>query len=80
MQQQCEPPQEPGNVASHGLKQRSAPKAECRGCRYLVDTVAGDPEVLQADAETYYEKLLKQSSSAPDIFSIPGGEKFWHFI
>jgi len=45
------------------------------GCRYLVDTVAGDPEVLQADAETYYEKLLKQSSSAPDIFSIPGGEK-----
>ncbi|XP_015147754.1 protein FAM169B isoform X2 [Gallus gallus] len=44
-------------------------------CRYLVDTVAGDPEVLQADAETYYEKLLKQSSSAPDIFSIPGGEK-----
>ncbi|POI33173.1 hypothetical protein CIB84_003075 [Bambusicola thoracicus] len=45
------------------------------GCRYLVDTVAGDPEVLQADAETYYEKLLKQSSSAPDVFSIPGGEK-----
>ncbi|XP_065590399.1 soluble lamin-associated protein of 75 kDa [Cyrtonyx montezumae] len=45
------------------------------GCQYLVDALAGDPEVLQADAETYYEKLLKQSSSAPDIFCIPGGEK-----
>lgn len=41
----------------------------------MVDTVAGDPKVLQADAEMYYEKLLKQSSSAPDVFSIPGGEK-----
>ncbi|OXB72546.1 UNVERIFIED_CONTAM: hypothetical protein H355_006534, partial [Colinus virginianus] len=45
------------------------------GCRYLVDALAGDPEVLQADAETYYEKLLKQSSSAPDVFCILGGEK-----
>ncbi|NWW31045.1 F169B protein, partial [Panurus biarmicus] len=40
---------------------------------YLVDTVAEDPEVLQADAETYYEKLLKKSLSTPDVFSIPGG-------
>ncbi|XP_072201975.1 protein FAM169B-like isoform X1 [Excalfactoria chinensis] len=45
------------------------------GCCYLVDTVAGDPMVLQADAEMYYEKLLKQSSSASDVFSIPGGKK-----
>ncbi|XP_067161379.1 protein FAM169B-like isoform X1 [Apteryx mantelli] len=42
---------------------------------YLVDTLAGDPKFLQADAETYYEKLLKKSSSTPDIFSIPGGQK-----
>ncbi|KFQ80098.1 Protein FAM169B, partial [Phaethon lepturus] len=42
---------------------------------YLVDTLAGDPEVLQVDAETYYEKLLKKSSSTPDVFSIPGGEE-----
>ncbi|NWX66525.1 F169B protein, partial [Promerops cafer] len=40
---------------------------------YLVDIIAGDPEVLQADAETYYEKLLKKSLSTPDVFSIPGG-------
>lgn len=39
----------------------------------MVDTIAGDPEVLQADAETYYEKLLKKSLSTPDVFSIPGG-------
>ncbi|XP_032050704.1 protein FAM169B [Aythya fuligula] len=45
------------------------------GCLYLVDTVVGDPEALQADAETYYEKLLKQSSSTRDVFSIPGREK-----
>uniref|UniRef100_A0A8C3UHY0 Protein FAM169B n=2 Tax=Catharus ustulatus TaxID=91951 RepID=A0A8C3UHY0_CATUS len=43
------------------------------GRLYLVDTIAGDPEVLQADAETYYEKLLKKSLSTPDVFSIPGG-------
>ncbi|NXP56197.1 F169B protein, partial [Heliornis fulica] len=42
---------------------------------YLVDTLAGDPESLQADAEDYYEKLLKKSSSTPDVFSIPGGEE-----
>ncbi|KFQ60842.1 Protein FAM169B, partial [Pelecanus crispus] len=42
---------------------------------YLVDTLAGDPEVLQVDAETYYEKLLKKSSSTPDVFSVPGGEE-----
>uniref|UniRef100_A0A8C4K4C0 F169B protein n=1 Tax=Dromaius novaehollandiae TaxID=8790 RepID=A0A8C4K4C0_DRONO len=41
---------------------------------YLVDVLAGDPKFLQADAETYYEKLLKKSST-PDIFSIPGGKK-----
>lgn len=45
------------------------------GCLYLVDTVVGDPEALQADAEAYYEKLLKQSSSTRDVFSIPGREK-----
>ncbi|XP_064014102.1 protein FAM169B-like [Pogoniulus pusillus] len=45
------------------------------GCLYLVDTLAGDPEVLQADAEIYYEKLLKKSSSTHDVFSIPGGEE-----
>ncbi|NXW02680.1 F169B protein, partial [Fregetta grallaria] len=42
---------------------------------YLVDTLTGDPEVLQADVETYYEKLLKKSSCTPDVFSIPGGEE-----
>ncbi|NXJ81194.1 F169B protein, partial [Trogon melanurus] len=42
---------------------------------YLVDTLSGDPEVLQADAETYYEKLLRKSSLMPDIFLIPGGEE-----
>ncbi|XP_059714591.1 protein FAM169B-like [Haemorhous mexicanus] len=41
------------------------------GRLYLVDTITGDPEVLQADAETYYEKLSKKSST-PDVFSIPG--------
>lgn len=41
----------------------------------MVDTLAGDPEVLQMDAETYYEKLLKKSSSTPDVFSIPGEEE-----
>ncbi|KAM6350852.1 protein FAM169B-like [Alca torda] len=45
------------------------------GRLYLVDTLAGDPEVLQVDAETYYEKLLKKSSSTHDIFSIPGEEE-----
>lgn len=50
------------------------------GRLYLVDTIAGDPEVLQADAETYYEKLLKKSLSTPDVFSIPGGGEFWQFI
>ncbi|KAM6246480.1 protein FAM169B-like [Spheniscus humboldti] len=45
------------------------------GCLYLVDTLAGDPEVLQVDAETYYEKLLKKSSYTPDVFLIPGGEE-----
>ncbi|KAM6409865.1 protein FAM169B-like isoform 2-T2 [Rhynochetos jubatus] len=45
------------------------------GCLYLVDTLAGNPEALQVDAETYYEKLLKKSSSTPDVFSIPGGEE-----
>ncbi|XP_035746490.1 LOW QUALITY PROTEIN: protein FAM169B [Egretta garzetta] len=45
------------------------------GCLCLVDTLAGDPEVLQGDAETYYEKLLTKSSSAADVFSIPGGEE-----
>ncbi|XP_054243728.1 protein FAM169B-like [Indicator indicator] len=44
-------------------------------CLYLVDTLAGDPEVLQADAEIYYEKLLKKSSSTHDVFLIPGGEE-----
>ncbi|XP_010070980.1 PREDICTED: LOW QUALITY PROTEIN: protein FAM169B, partial [Pterocles gutturalis] len=44
-------------------------------CLYLVDTLTGDPEVLQVDAETYYEKLLKKSSSIPEVFSIPGGEE-----
>ncbi|KAM4766778.1 protein FAM169B-like isoform 2-T2 [Cyanocitta cristata] len=43
------------------------------GQLYLVDTIAGDPEALQADAETYYEKLVKKSLSTPDVFSIPGG-------
>ncbi|NXV28355.1 F169B protein, partial [Rissa tridactyla] len=42
---------------------------------YLVDTLAGDPEVLQVDAETYYEKLLKKSSSTRDVFLIPGEEE-----
>ncbi|XP_054070907.1 protein FAM169B-like isoform X2 [Rissa tridactyla] len=45
------------------------------GCLYLVDTLAGDPEVLQVDAETYYEKLLKKSSSTRDVFLIPGEEE-----
>ncbi|XP_009993647.1 PREDICTED: protein FAM169B [Chaetura pelagica] len=45
------------------------------GCLYLVDTLVGDPEVLQVDAEKYYEKLLKTSSSTPDVFSIPGREE-----
>jgi len=45
------------------------------GHLYLVDTLAGDPEVLQVDAETYNEKLLKKSSSIPDVFMIPGGEE-----
>ncbi|XP_061855975.1 protein FAM169B isoform X2 [Colius striatus] len=44
------------------------------GCLYLVDTLAGDPKVLQVDAETYYKKLLKKSSSTPDVFSISGEE------
>uniref|UniRef100_A0A8C0UHI8 Family with sequence similarity 169 member B n=1 Tax=Cyanistes caeruleus TaxID=156563 RepID=A0A8C0UHI8_CYACU len=43
------------------------------GQLYFIDTIAGDPEVLQADAETYYEKLLEKSLSTPDVFSIPGG-------
>ncbi|XP_071610352.1 protein FAM169B-like isoform X2 [Heliangelus exortis] len=43
------------------------------GHLYLVDTLAGDPEVLQVDAEAYYEKLLKKSSSTSDVVSIPGG-------
>ncbi|NXA36199.1 F169B protein, partial [Eudromia elegans] len=42
---------------------------------YLVDTLAGDPNIFQVDAETYYEKLLKKSLSTPDVFSIPGGGK-----
>nr|XP_021137241.1 protein FAM169B isoform X4 [Columba livia] len=46
-----------------------------RGCLDLVDTLAGHPEVLQIDAETYYGKLLKKSSSTPAGFSIPGGEE-----
>ncbi|XP_051484006.1 protein FAM169B-like isoform X2 [Apus apus] len=45
------------------------------GHLYLVDTLVGDPEVLQVDAETYYEKLLRKSSSTPDVFSIPGREE-----
>lgn len=45
------------------------------GCLDLVDTLAGDPEVLQIDAETYYGKLWKKSSSTPAGFSIPGGEE-----
>ncbi|KAM6388298.1 protein FAM169B-like isoform 1-T1 [Pluvialis apricaria] len=45
------------------------------GRLYLVDTLAGDPEVLQVDAETYYEKLLKKSSSPPDVFLISGEEE-----
>ncbi|XP_074457225.1 protein FAM169B-like isoform X2 [Larus michahellis] len=45
------------------------------GSLYLVDTLAGDPEVLQVDAETYYEKLLKKSSSTRDVFLIPGEEE-----
>ncbi|XP_009958145.1 PREDICTED: protein FAM169B, partial [Leptosomus discolor] len=44
-------------------------------CFYLVDTLAGDPEVLQVEAERYYEKLLTKSPSTPDVFSIPGGEE-----
>ncbi|NWR83686.1 F169B protein, partial [Furnarius figulus] len=42
---------------------------------YLVDTIAGDPEVLQEDAETYYEKLVKKSLPTPDVFSVPGGQE-----
>ncbi|XP_054070909.1 protein FAM169B-like isoform X4 [Rissa tridactyla] len=49
------------------------------GCLYLVDTLAGDPEVLQVDAETYYEKLLKKSSSTRDVFLIPGEEEVQTF-
>lgn len=41
----------------------------------MVDALAGDPEVLQADTETYYGELVKKSSSIPDVFSIPGGEE-----
>ncbi|KAK4820957.1 hypothetical protein QYF61_009202 [Mycteria americana] len=52
-----------------------APTFTWKGCLYLVDTLAGDPEVLQVDAETYYEKLSKKSSSAPDVYSIPGGKE-----
>ncbi|KAM6388299.1 protein FAM169B-like isoform 2-T2 [Pluvialis apricaria] len=49
------------------------------GRLYLVDTLAGDPEVLQVDAETYYEKLLKKSSSPPDVFLISGEEEVQTF-
>nr|XP_010306377.1 PREDICTED: protein FAM169B [Balearica regulorum gibbericeps] len=49
--------------------------ARVAGHLYLVDTLAGDPEVLQIDAETYYDKLLKKASSTPDVFLIPGGEE-----
>ncbi|XP_010219582.1 PREDICTED: LOW QUALITY PROTEIN: protein FAM169B [Tinamus guttatus] len=48
--------------------------SECTDGVYLVDTLAGDPKVLQADTEMYCEKLLKKSSS-PDVFSLPGGGK-----
>ncbi|KAJ7402561.1 protein FAM169B isoform X1 [Pitangus sulphuratus] len=45
------------------------------GCLYLVDTIAEDPEILQGDAQTYYEKLLKKSLPTPAVFSIPGGQE-----
>ncbi|XP_067411723.1 protein FAM169B-like isoform X5 [Emydura macquarii macquarii] len=45
------------------------------GHLYPVDFLAGNPEVLQEASEAYYEKLLQQTSSTPEFFSIPGGEK-----
>uniref|UniRef100_U3IR83 Family with sequence similarity 169 member B n=3 Tax=Anas platyrhynchos TaxID=8839 RepID=U3IR83_ANAPP len=61
--------------ASKALMEAEGGGRAAAGCLYLVDTVVGDPEALQADAEAYYEKLLKQSSSTRDVFSIPGREK-----
>ncbi|XP_035192075.1 protein FAM169B isoform X4 [Oxyura jamaicensis] len=61
--------------ASEAVMEAEGGGRAAAGCLYLVDTVVGDPEALQADAETYYEKLLKQSSSICDVFSIPGREK-----
>ncbi|XP_032556535.1 protein FAM169B isoform X2 [Chiroxiphia lanceolata] len=46
-----------------------------KGCLCLVDTIAEDPEVLQGDAQTYYDKLLKKSLPTPDVFSLPGGQE-----
>ncbi|XP_033922145.1 protein FAM169B isoform X3 [Melopsittacus undulatus] len=57
------------------LKQSPGHSHKYKGCLYLVDALAGDPEVLQADAETYYAELVKKSSSIPDVFLIPGGEE-----
>uniref|UniRef100_A0A8C4WAX3 Protein FAM169B n=1 Tax=Gopherus evgoodei TaxID=1825980 RepID=A0A8C4WAX3_9SAUR len=45
------------------------------GHLYPVDILADNPEVIQEAAEAYYEKLLQRSSSSPEFFSIPGGEK-----
>ncbi|XP_051652775.1 protein FAM169B-like isoform X4 [Manacus candei] len=52
---------------------------KCKGCLCLVDTIAEDPEVLQGDAQTYYEKLLKKSLPTADVFSIPGGQEVQTF-
>ncbi|XP_035192077.1 protein FAM169B isoform X6 [Oxyura jamaicensis] len=65
--------------ASEAVMEAEGGGRAAAGCLYLVDTVVGDPEALQADAETYYEKLLKQSSSICDVFSIPGREKVQTF-
>ncbi|XP_074863088.1 protein FAM169B-like isoform X2 [Carettochelys insculpta] len=45
------------------------------GHLYPVDILAGNPEVLQEAAETYYQKLMQQASSSPEFFSSPCGEK-----
>ncbi|XP_054858702.1 protein FAM169B-like [Eublepharis macularius] len=49
--------------------------ASAAGHLYPVDVKDEKPEVLEAAAREYYEKLVEQPSSAAEFFSVPGREK-----
>ncbi|XP_060611629.2 protein FAM169B-like isoform X1 [Anolis sagrei] len=49
--------------------------AAAQGLLYPVDMKGTSPEVIAGTAMEYYGKLLEESSSAPELFSIPGREK-----